>query len=313
MNIADYSYDIDVNDLDLSGLDVIQTTIAVKTKAPSQKLNLEILDAAAFADTDTAEVAKAREEVRNADAVERDIEREKARVDAVLASLKPDPKGGNLDAFLKKLKDAMSLMSPPERAAILLQVVYTKLFNPILDKKVSNPIYKDSTTAPVTIKALATALSQMNDGSEGPAVDSRVFPLAESFVRDSRAGGLKEVPLNKFTKFVESLNSDGIKISLVDLKNRVRSMISNTATVQFLSDNAGKNYESAFNDKTLVRFMVGAVKETKAKAKTVEVVDEATKLAKIVDADTEIEERAQRMAAKRTNYEDDYDRYYDDI
>jgi hypothetical protein len=300
--MIDYDYDVFAEDIDVSKLEPLSTTRTIRetTGKVDLRQERELLDAALLADEENEDVKRAREVVRAEEEREIAENRETERVNGILKSLTPQ-KSESMDGVFKTLRLAFPFMSPRQRAVVLFELIYAKLFTP--------QIYKDSKTAPDLIKSIAhhaMSFNETTDVDDAPG-DDRFFPAVQSYVRESRVTSAKELPLTKLNKFVEALAHDRVMTTTADLKKRLKGITLRPEVTQILNDTAGRGYENAFTNGVMTRYLIGVQKETKVVSKPKP--SNPTSFASADD--TAAEDRAERRAQKAID-ETDYDKYYED-
>lgn len=302
--LTEYDYSITINDLDVSFFNTIvkQTNLpVVKKPVKSESISktivninddddfygngedqmvsqnpMDIIDASNITTEKTEEVIRAEQEINDMDKLKiLDIKTEKTET---------------LDSFFKNIRNTMPFMSPQERAVIIFQLVYCKMFTLLK--------YKDSSKAPTELSKLSTIdtiVQKIND--DEPARFPNAYSIVSNYIKLCKISGPGEVPLNKFITFIGSLGKDKISATSYNLKLSLSSLTISADIAKFLNENGDKNYIKALNHNVITKFLIGN-KTTKAapiaKAKTVEKKKEEEDEDED-DYDNGIDERYSRM------------------
>lgn len=248
----------------------------------------DILDAAIINDNDqekTAEVLKAEKDVKDM-----------TKLDALNITAE---KTETLDIFFKNIRTTMPFMSHLERAKILFQIVYCKLFTYLK--------FKDSAKAPTEITKLSTLDTIVKRQSDDePARFSNAYQVVSNYVRLCKISGPGDTPLNKFITFVGSLNKDKITATSNNLKQSLTDLSLKPEVTKFLNENADKNYIKALTLDVITKFLIG---NKTLKAPQIAKANIAAKPKKEKKRDDdEDDDDAEKF------FEDDgFDRLYDDV
>lgn len=269
ISVMDYNYDIDARDLNLDIYSVVSTykpslkQEAIPVSRAKKELQISDDEEDFYGDQEddnvapTGNVLEKSRKIMDAAAISTEVSSEVEAASKIAAMEEKliflritKEKTEKMDTFLQNIQRVMKMLSPKERAYILFELVYLKIFSPLK--------YKANNKARTTfekIPAIQEIISIANDND--PAIYPDAYGIVKHYISMCKVSAPGDLAIARFCDFIEYLHRNDIQCCVYELKQSVSQIKVSKETTTFLMNNAGRNYAECFSKNVLDKYLFG--------------------------------------------------------